>query len=101
MLSILGQGIIWTLFTEALLICGAWLVLKKCERKPWRAIIPGVREYQLAKCCDREADGRKLLIATVVMYILQIIDRITDVSSDKGLATDQSIWYMILMSFKI
>ena len=97
MLALMGEGIIWELLTEALLIWGAWLVMKKCERKPWLAIIPGVREYQLAKCCDREADGRRLLIATVLMYLLQIIDKVADVKSSKGLATDQSIWFLILL----
>lgn len=45
---------------------GIWMILKKCGRKGWWALIPGVRMYQLGICADRAQDGLTCLILEAV-----------------------------------
>ena len=42
----------------ALYMAGVWGLLQKSGLHSWQALIPGVREYQLARCAGREPEGR-------------------------------------------
>ena len=71
-------------------IIGLWKIFVKCEKKGWWSLIPAFREYQLAKCVDRETDGRMLLFVEVFYLILNVIATFTDVYDNPekvGLAT--------------
>ena len=49
------------------LICiGLWGVFKKCGVKPWRALIPCLKYYDLALCAAREPEGRVLFMTSVL-----------------------------------
>ena len=37
---------------QVLFILGSWMLLKKSSLKPWWALIPCAREYQLARCAN-------------------------------------------------
>ena len=43
---------------KLLYIAGVWKLLKKSGLKGWLALIPWVREYQIARCAMREPEGR-------------------------------------------
>ena len=60
-------------------IIGLWKIFVKCEKKGWWSLIPAFREYQLAKCVDRETDGRMLLFVEAFYLILNVIATFTDV----------------------
>ena len=42
----------------ALYLVGLWRLLVKSGLKGWWALIPGARDYQLARCAEREPEGR-------------------------------------------
>ncbi|SEF80220.1 ABC-type multidrug transport system, ATPase component [Eubacterium ruminantium] len=95
--AILEQEFIIMILMEALLIVGTWKIFKKCEMKAWWALIPAFREYQLSKCADREADGRKYVITTALSYVFDFIYMITGIDDIEGNAVDQNIWILIFM----
>ena len=57
----------------ALYMAGVWGLLQKSGLHGWQALIPGVREYQLARCAGREPEGRVYSIVTVLLILLAII----------------------------
>ncbi|MCR5543086.1 MAG: ATP-binding cassette domain-containing protein [Eubacterium sp.] len=61
---------------EVFFILGLWKIFVKCEKKGWWALIPGFREFQLAKCVDREDDGGKFCVVSVLFYISYIANRL-------------------------
>ncbi len=71
--NIVGFVVIWVL-TAA----GAWMVFSKSKRPAWYALIPGIREYQLSKCADRENDGRMYLLISGLLYVTRLLDLLID-----------------------
>ena len=59
---------------RGLYIAGAWLMLEKSGLKGAWALIPWVREYQLARCASREPDGRVYLVISMVITALKVAD---------------------------
>ena len=55
---------------RCLYIIGAWGLLKKSGNKPWYALIPWVREYQLARCAGREEEGRAYSIVSFLITLI-------------------------------
>ena len=55
-----------------LYIAGAWKMLQKSGLKGWWALIPGVREYQLARCAFREPEAGVYAVITVIITLLKI-----------------------------
>ena len=56
-----------------LFIIGAWKMLEKSGLKSWWALIPGIREYQLARCANREPEGRTYCVTNFIITILLVI----------------------------
>ena len=52
---------------------GVWRLLEKSGLKGWWALIPGAREYQLARCAGREPEGRVYSLISVVSILFSII----------------------------
>ncbi len=61
----LSQTIIYLLA-----VIGCWKIFVKCGVKPFWAIIPFAREYHLGLCADREEDGRRYAILSVITNVI-------------------------------
>ncbi len=57
---------------RGLFILGAWKLLEKSGLKPWWALIPWVREYQLARCGNREEEGRVYSVTSCLITVLSL-----------------------------
>ena len=68
--SVTFSGII----LRILFILGSWMLLKKSGDKPFRALIPWVREYRLGCCANRESDGRIYSIASFFYTLASILN---------------------------
>ncbi len=56
----------------ALYIVGLWRLLEKSGLKGWWALIPGARDYQIARCAGRESEGRVYSLTGVAMLLLNL-----------------------------
>ena len=59
---------------RALYILGAWMLLGKSGLNRAWALVPWVREYQLARCASREPDGRVQCLISIVITALRVAD---------------------------
>jgi len=71
--GLLSDNIIFSVLEQAFYIFVLFKVFKKCDRKGWWAFIPAYREYQLAKCADREKDGRAYLFFALLELIFGFV----------------------------
>ena len=58
------QGLVSSI-VSALFLVGLYGMFKKSGVKPWYALIPGVREFQMARCAGRESEGQIYALASV------------------------------------
>ena len=66
---------------------GMWRMFEKSGIRGWWVLIPGAREYQLARCAGRESEGPVFSLAAFGAVVLQIITNILpDPGSDVGAA---------------
>lgn len=63
----------YLLITEGLYMTGVWKILEKSGIPGWWALIPGAREYQLARCAGREPEGRPLSVAAFITRVLRVL----------------------------
>ena len=56
-----------------LYLAGLWKLLEKSGVKGWWALIPGARDYQLARCAGREPEGRVFSVTGVVMLVIELL----------------------------
>ena len=68
-----GDTALLSIAVMLLYIAGLWRVLEKSGIKGWWALIPGARDYQLARCAGREPEGRLYSVTGVAMIILQLL----------------------------
>ena len=78
-----GIKILLTAFTGAdsalgiaasvLFMAGLWRMFEKSGIKGWWALIPGAREYQLARCAGRESEGPVYSLAAFGVVVLNVI----------------------------
>ena len=54
-------------------IIGLFLMFKKSGVKSFWAFIPFARAYQLAKCADREEEGRILTVSTFLLFLINFL----------------------------
>ena len=59
--------------TSVLFMAGIWRILEKSGLKGWWALIPGAREYQLARCAGRESEGPAYSLAAFCSVVLSVI----------------------------
>lgn len=69
----LGSSALLTIPINCLHIFGLWGIFRKCGVKPWKALIPFVREYNLALCADHEMEGRALAVMSVLTTVSNLI----------------------------
>lgn len=69
----LGSSGLLMIPINCLHIFGLWGIFRKCGVKPWKALIPFVREYNLALCADHEMEGRTLAVMSVLTTVSNLI----------------------------
>ena len=69
----LGSSGLLMIPVNCLHIFGLWGIFRKCGVKPWKALIPFVREYNLALCADHEMEGRTLAVMSVLTTVSNLI----------------------------
>jgi len=80
-LNILGEILfggtdILTIGIAVLFMAGLWKLFEKSGIKGWWALIPGARQYQLARCAGREPEGRVYSLVTIAEIIFSLILRL-------------------------
>ena len=56
-----------------LFMAGLWRIFEKSGLQGWWALIPGAREYQLARCAGRESEGPVYSLAAFATVVLNAI----------------------------
>ena len=62
-----------TIITSLLFLVGLWKVFEKSGIKGWWVLLPGAREYQLARCAGRESEGPVFSLASFGIVLLEVI----------------------------
>ena len=57
----------------ALFMAGTWRLLQKSGLEGWWALIPGARDYQLARCAGREPEGRVYSLTGAASTLISVI----------------------------
>ncbi len=57
-LIVFGSTVAWEAVLGALYRVGVWGILQKSGVKGWWSLVPGARDYMLARCAGRETEGR-------------------------------------------
>ena len=75
---------------DVLMAIGFFFTLKKCKENPWWGIVPGIRDYKLAKIADRKSDGVMYMIFSIIVAIGSIFldaydDLFMNVTEDNAL----------------
>ena len=74
-LAILMFGADLSVFTafRVLYVAGLWFMFKKSGIKSRWALVPCARAYKLAKCADREPEGRMLFAMEALNTVLNLL----------------------------
>ena len=62
-----------TIITSSLFLVGLWKMFEKSGVKGWWVLLPGAREYQLARCAGRESEGPVFSLASFGIVLLEVI----------------------------
>lgn len=82
LIAFLGGTQPGSVITMALLITGLWKMFEKSGVEGWWALIPGAREYQLARCAGRESEGPGYASVTVAGIAVSIFSLIVNMGED-------------------
>ena len=63
---------IYRIIGRLLTIAGCWKILKKCGKKGWAAILPGICNYRFGVICGQRRDGIYALLFGIVADISQV-----------------------------
>lgn len=70
---LLTGGTGWSSILGIIEIVGLFFLFKKSGVKQFWAFVPFARLYQMAKCADREEEGRILSISMVLLFVLNLL----------------------------
>ena len=73
LLLVFENNTITSVVLVALYLAGLWGILVKSGLKGWWALIPGARDYQLARCAGREAEGRVYSLTVAATVLIKVI----------------------------
>ena len=59
---------------RVLYILGAWKLLSKSGLRPWWSLVPWAREYQLARCANREPEAHVYFITSMCLTALHVVN---------------------------
>ena len=69
----LNSDSLFDMVLSALYIAGLWGLFRKSGVKSWWALIPGARDYQLARCAGREPEGRVFSLTGAASAIANLV----------------------------
>ena len=78
MLVFLGSTNWLDVIFRGLFLAGIWRMFEKSGIKGWWALIPGAREFQLARCAGRESEGPIYSLTQIGLVVLDIVYMITN-----------------------
>ena len=61
------------IISSSLFLVGLWKMFEKSGIKGWWVLLPGAREYQLARCAGRESEGPVFSLASFGIVLLEVI----------------------------
>ena len=101
--SIIRTSFILNIIFHGLYIVGLWRIFVKCQKKGWWSIIPGYREYELARCADKESDGRVYLFVSILSLALTIVGHFVDLEhvADNGKTAAYFLLFFIVLVITI
>ena len=73
LLLVFENNTITSVVLVALYLAGLWGILVKSGLKGWWALIPGARDYQLARCAGREAEGRVYSLTVAATVLIKVV----------------------------
>ena len=79
---------------RVLYILGAWMLLSKSGLRPVWALIPWAREYQLARCANREPEAKVYCLTSLAITALTVVNEWLIWRTD---STDRVIKLLILV----
>ena len=71
-LIIFESNTLFGIILECVAMIGEALIFRKCGGKWWYCLIPCYRVYLLAKCCNRESEGKALFSIRTMLTLLAI-----------------------------
>ena len=76
MIVLFGTTSVTGAVMTALFIVGLWAMLQKSGIPGWWALIPGAREYMLARCAEREPEGRITCLTSLAILVVQLLQQL-------------------------
>ena len=73
LLLVFENNTITSVVLVALYLSGLWGILVKSGLKGWWALIPCARDYQLARCAGREAEGRVYSLTVAATVLIKVV----------------------------
>ena len=100
------SGASWSVvLTSALFLAGLWKILEKSGIKGWWALIPGAREYMMARCAGREPEGRIYSLVSVLNAVLGAVMLFFTEQTADGVVLSllllQIVLWLILFVYKL
>ncbi len=71
----------WLIALKILYIAGIWKMLRKSGLRGWLAMIPWVREYSLARCANREPEGRIYCLTDFGVTVFNVLAAVTGMTT--------------------
>lgn len=74
-----------------------FVILKKCGVNGWWGLVPGIRDYKLAKVSDRKSDGIMYMVIEIILHLAGILsDFILPVTDgDFTITEDQELSFLL------
>ena len=99
LIGVLGNWFLLAAFV--LYVAGLWKLFQKSGVKSWKALIPGLREYELSRCAGREPEGRVLSVMAVLTILVSLIPSLgnfTFSGDDPEAAFDQAMHLFLIVT---
>ena len=87
--------------TAALFMAGVWKVFEKSGLKGYWALFPGFREYHLALCADREAEGRPYAALSLLLTLLNVFGGIPFVLMKDTISPETAGIILLTLTFTL
>ena len=93
--SVIGAGL------TALFIIGLWAMLQKSGVPGWWALIPCARDYQMARCAEREPEGRITCLTSLAILVIQLLLQFELLSIPAAEESEISIDLLVILIFAL
>ena len=84
----------WRAFFGLLTVIGYFFMFRKSGVKRFWAFIPFARTYMIAKCADREEEGR---VASIITFILFVFNTLSDLILESSILSVVAVFLIITL----